>query len=94
MDGDIAPVPDLLLLAEKYDATLIIDDAHGTGVIGKSGKGTLEHFEMVNSSRTIIMGTMGKAMGSFGAFVAGTKDLKEYLINKSRSFIFTTALPP
>jgi len=94
MDGDIAPVPDLLLLAEKYDATLIIDDAHGTGAIGKSGKGTLEHFEMENSSRTIILGTMGKAMGSFGAFVAGTKELKEYLINKSRSFIFTTALPP
>ncbi len=94
MDGDIAPVPDLLLLAEKYDATLIIDDAHGTGALGKSGKGTLEHFEMENSSRTIILGTMGKAMGSFGAFVAGTKELKEYLINKSRSFIFTTALPP
>ena len=94
MDGDIAPVPDLLLLAEKYDATLIIDDAHGTGAIGKSGKGTLEHFEMENSSRTIILGTMGKAMGSFGAFVAGTKELKEYLINKSRSFIFTTAMPP
>jgi len=94
MDGDIAPVPELLLLAEKYDATLIIDDAHGTGTIGKSGKGTLEHFEIENSSRTIIMGTMGKAMGSFGAFVAGTKDLKEYLINRSRSFIFTTALPP
>lgn len=94
MDGDIAPLPALLLLAEKYDATLIIDDAHGTGTIGKSGKGTLEHFELENSSRTIIMGTMGKAMGSFGAFVAGTKDLKEYLINRSRSFIFTTALPP
>ena len=94
MDGDIAPVPELLLLAEKYDATLIIDDAHGTGTIGKTGKGTLEHFQIENHPRTIIMGTMGKAMGSFGAFVAGTKDLKEYLINRSRSFIFTTALPP
>ena len=94
MDGDIAPVPDLLLLAEKYDATLIIDDAHGTGAIGRSGKGTLEHFEMENNPRIIIMGTMGKAMGSFGAFVAGAKNLKEYLVNKSRSFIFTTALPP
>ncbi len=94
MDGDIAPLPDLLSLADKYDANIIIDDAHGTGAIGKSGKGTLEHFGIENSPRIIIMGTMGKAMGAFGAFAAGTKELKEYLINRSRSFIFTTALPP
>ena len=94
MDGDIAPLPDLLSLAEKYGANIIIDDAHGTGAIGKTGKGTLEHFGIENTERVIIMGTMGKAMGTFGAFAAGTKELKEYLINRSRSFIFTTALPP
>ena len=94
MDGDIAPIPKLLLLAEKYDADIIIDDAHGTGTIGKTGKGTLEHFNLDSNPRIIIMGTMGKALGSFGAFVAGTRDLKKFLINRSRSFIFTTALPP
>ena len=94
MDGDIAPLPALLSLAEKYDAVIILDDAHGTGAIGKTGKGTLEHFGMKSSPRIIIMGTLGKALGSFGAFAAGTASLKPFLVNRARSFIFTTALPP
>ncbi len=73
---------------------LILDDAHGTGVIGKTGAGTLEHFNLHGNPNTVIISTMGKAMGCFGAFVSGSKDLKKFLINRSRSFIFTTALPP
>jgi 8-amino-7-oxononanoate synthase len=94
MDGDIAPVPALIGLAEKYAALLIVDDAHGTGVLGQHGKGTLEHFGLCDTAHTIIMGTMGKALGCFGAFVAGSTELKQFLVNRARSFIFTTALPP
>lgn len=94
MDGDIAPVPDLLALAQKYDAALMLDDAHGTGALGLRGKGTLEHFGIAPRPDLLLMGTMGKALGSFGAFVAGTTLLREFLINHARSFIFTTALPP
>ncbi len=93
MDGDIAPVPDLFELAQKYDAALVIDDAHSTGVLGKQGKGTLEYFNMCATPEITVMGTLGKALGCFGAFVAGSRNLKEFLINRSRSFIFTTALP-
>ena len=93
MDGDIAPLPSLVSLAARYDAALIVDDAHGTGVLGNNGGGTAEHFALTKSP-DIIMGTMGKAMGCFGAFVAGSTELKNFLINSSRSFIFTTALPP
>lgn len=94
MDGDIAPVASLIGLAEKYAALLIVDDAHGTGVLGQHGKGTLEHFGLCDTAHTIIMGTMGKALGCFGAFVAGSTELKQFLVNRARSFIFTTALPP
>ncbi len=94
MDGDLAPVPELAALADKYDAHLVIDDAHGTGAAGSRGRGTLEHFGMQGHGDVTVMGTMGKAMGSFGAFVAGSEQLKEFLINRARSFIFTTALPP
>jgi 7-keto-8-aminopelargonate synthetase-like enzyme len=72
---------------------LIVDDAHATGVLGQQGGGTVEHFGL-SGAVDIIMGTMGKALGSFGAFVAGTGELRELLINRARSFIFTTALPP
>jgi len=94
MDGDIAPLPLLMELANRYDAFLIVDDAHGTGVLGEQGRGTLEHLDLCANGSVAIMGTMGKAMGGFGAFVAGTSELKQFLINRSRSFIFTTALPP
>jgi glycine C-acetyltransferase len=94
MDGDIAPLPELAALSRGYDATLIVDDAHGTGALGPTGRGTLEHFGLAGSPDIIVMATLGKALGSFGAFVAGTRELREYLINRARSFIFTTALPP
>jgi len=93
MDGDIAPLPGLVMLAEKYDVILMVDDAHATGVIGKTGRGTAEHFGL--SGRVHIqMGTLGKALGSFGAFAAGNRDVIEYLMNRARSFIYSTALPP
>lgn len=93
MDGDIAPLKEILELSERYGAMLMVDDAHATGVFGKNGRGTLEHLEIENHD-VIQMGTLGKAIGSFGAYVSGSKKLTDYLINKSRPFIYTTALPP
>jgi 8-amino-7-oxononanoate synthase len=92
MDGDISPLPDLVYLAEKYDAILMVDDAHGTGVLGQTGKGTVEHFGLLGRVH-IQMGTLGKALGSFGAYAAGSKELIDFLINCSRSFMYSTALP-
>lgn len=95
MEGDLAPLPDLTKLAKSYDALLMLDDAHGTGVLGEQGGGTLEHFGLKGSDAVDIeIGTLGKALGSFGAYVVGSRDLREYLINRSRSFIFTCALAP
>jgi len=93
MDGDIAPLPDLVALAEKYGAMLMVDDAHATGVLGKTGRGTAEYFGL-EGRIPIQMGTLSKALGSFGAFVAGSKNLVEFLVNSARSFIYSTALPP
>ena len=93
MDGDIAPLPDMVELAERYGAILMVDEAHGTGVLGERGAGTVEHFGLTERV-PIQMGTLGKALGGFGAYVAGSGVLREYLINRARSFIFTTALPP
>ncbi|MEK6567430.1 MAG: 8-amino-7-oxononanoate synthase [Candidatus Omnitrophota bacterium] len=93
MDGDIAPLPELSRLAEKYDCLLMVDEAHSTGVLGKSGRGILEHFGLKANKRIIQMGTLSKAMGGLGGFVCGSRDLIDYLVNRSRSFIFTTALP-
>jgi 8-amino-7-oxononanoate synthase len=93
MDGDIAPLKELVMLAEKDNALIMIDEAHATGVLGKNGRGAAEMFG-VSDKIHIQMGTLGKALGSFGAYAAGSKSLVEYLMNKSRSFIFTTALPP
>ncbi|MCL4479322.1 MAG: 8-amino-7-oxononanoate synthase [Deltaproteobacteria bacterium] len=93
MDGDIAPLKELAELAERYDALLMVDEAHATGILGKHGRGAVELFEL--SGRVHIqMGTLGKALGVFGAYAAGDRLLIDYLINKSRSFIFTTSLPP
>jgi len=94
MDGDIAPLPEITELAEKYDAWLFVDEAHATGVLGKNGRGAVEHFALEGPDIDIQMGTLSKAVGTFGAFVCGSKYLIDYLINKSRSFIYTTALPP
>jgi len=93
MDGDLAPLPDLAELAQRYDADLYVDDAHGTGVMGATGRGTIEHFGL-ESRIPFHMGTLGKALGSSGAYVAGPATLIEYLVNTNRAFIFTTAPPP
>ena len=93
MDGDIAPLPDLVLLSGKYDAMLMVDDAHATGVLGKTGRGTAEHFGLEGRVH-IQMGTLGKALGSFGAFAAGDRDVIDLLMNRARSLIYSTALPP
>ncbi|WKJ88842.1 8-amino-7-oxononanoate synthase [Methylomonas montana] len=93
MDGDLAPLPTMVELAESYQAGLLIDDAHGFGVLGNSGGGVVEHFGLSQNDVPILIGTLGKAFGTFGAFVAGSEDLIEMLIQKARSYVFTTALP-
>ncbi len=93
MDGDLAPVPELLALCEQYDAYLLLDDAHGFGVLGARGQGVLEHF-VVSSPRIIYMATLGKAAGVSGAFVAGDAAVIETLIQRARPYIYTTATPP
>jgi 8-amino-7-oxononanoate synthase len=93
MDGDIAPIPDYLRLCEQYDAYLHIDDAHGFGVLGEHGKGSLSHFK-VKSPRIIMMATLGKAAGVAGAFVAGEQVVIDYLIQKARSYVYSTPAPP
>lgn len=93
MDGDLAPVPELLALCERHDAWLLLDDAHGMGVLGKRGRGSLEHFG-VSSPRIIYMATLGKALGGYGAFVAGEPEVIEWLVQRARTYIYSTALPP
>ena len=93
MDGDLAPVPGLLALAQRHDAWLLLDDAHGFGVLGKDGAGALAHFG-IHSERIVYVGTLGKAAGVFGAFVAGTDEVVETLVQRARSYIYTTATPP
>ena len=92
MDGDIAPVPQLIDLCARYDAWLLLDDAHGFGVLGTHGAGTLSHFA-ARPERVIYMGTLGKAAGVFGAFVAADAAIIDYLINRARTYIYTTAMP-
>lgn len=92
MDGDIAPLADLASVAKKHGAILYIDDAHGTGVLGR-GRGSLEHFRIKPEPWIIQMGTFSKALGSFGGFAAGSSGMMAWLLNTSRSFIFSTALP-
>ncbi|MDY6853312.1 MAG: 8-amino-7-oxononanoate synthase [Thermodesulfobacteriota bacterium] len=93
MDGDIAPLPEIMEVANHYSATLIVDDAHATGVLGKDGKGTAAYFG-IEGENLIHMGTFSKALGSLGGYIAGQKTVIEYLRNKARSFMFSTALPP
>jgi 8-amino-7-oxononanoate synthase len=94
MDGDLAPLPELAQAARKHNAWLMVDDAHGLGVLGLKGKGVLEHFRLDQDAVPVLMGTLGKGFGTFGAFVAGSEELIETLIQKARSYIYTTALPP
>ena len=93
MDGDLAPLDALVKLAKENNATLMVDDAHGIGVLGEKGKGIVEHFGLDSKQVPIIVGTLGKAFGTAGAFVAGSEDLIETLIQQARSYIFTTAMP-
>ncbi|MDQ8024308.1 MAG: 8-amino-7-oxononanoate synthase [Moraxellaceae bacterium] len=93
MDGDIAPLAGLLELAERFDAWLLLDDAHGFGVLGPQGRGALVEAGL-QSERIIYMGTLGKAAGVAGAFVAGSQELIDWLVNTARAYIFTTAAPP
>lgn len=93
MDGDIAPLADLLQLAERHDAWLMVDDAHGFGVLGPQGRGAAAEAGLAHW-RLIQVGTLGKAAGVYGAFVAGEQDVIEWLMQKTRSYIFTTGSPP
>jgi 8-amino-7-oxononanoate synthase len=93
MDGDLAPLGQLTELAREHGVWMYVDDAHGTGVMGAHGRGTAEHFG-VEGSVEIMMGTLGKALGVAGAYVAGSRPLVDYLVNRARGFIFTTGSPP
>ena len=93
MDGDLAPLPDLAAIAHKYEAELYVDDAHGTGVMGQQGRGTIEHFGL-EERIPLQMGTLGKALGSSGAYIAGPDQSIQYLMHRCRSFVFATSPPP
>jgi 8-amino-7-oxononanoate synthase len=93
MDGDIAPLNDIAGLCKKYNAYLMVDDAHGFGILGEKGRGCAEYFNLDQSALPILMGTLGKALGSFGAFVSGSKNLTNYLMQFARPYMYTTALP-
>ena len=92
MDGDLAPLRELTRIAESYNAMLMVDEAHATGVLGSSGRGTCEHFG-IQSDCIIKVGTLSKALGSFGGFVCGPRKLVDWLVNRSRTLIFSTAAP-
>ncbi len=94
MDGDLAPLDKLAALAKQYNAGLMADDAHGFGVLGNSGAGCADFFNLDQQQLPVLMGTLGKGLGSFGAFVAGSDELIETLIQFARPYIYTTALPP
>ena len=94
MDGDFAPLTELTQLARRHDAWLLADDAHGLGVFGSEGRGSFDHLGVAVDDRIILMGTLGKAFGTFGAFVAGSEAMIETLIQRARTYIYTTALPP
>lgn len=93
MDGDLAPLPELVRVARQQDAWLMVDDAHGFGVLGEQGGGSMAHFGLATTDVPILVGTLGKAFGTAGAFVCGDEDLIEYLIQYARSYIYTTAMP-
>jgi 8-amino-7-oxononanoate synthase len=94
MDGDIAPLPQLAALAAQHDAWLLVDDAHGLGVLGASGGGSVQQAGLDAEQVPLLVGTLGKALGSFGAFVAGSRDVVDLILQRARSYIYTTALPP
>jgi len=94
MDGDIAPLNEIASLSQKYNADVLVDDAHGLGVLGKHGGGVCESLSLNEDDKPILMATLGKAFGVFGAFVAGSNDLIEWLIQQARTYVYTTAIPP
>lgn len=94
MDGDVAPLAELVTVAGVHAAGLLVDDAHGLGVLGRNGRGTFEHLDLPLDGSCILMGTLGKAFGVFGAFVAAGEEVIETLIQKARTYLYTTALPP
>ena len=94
MDGDSAPVAELVEASQRFDCPLMLDDAHGFGVLGENGFGTAEQYQLTQQDLPILMGTFGKAVGTAGAFVAGSHELIEYLVNYARHYIYSTALPP
>lgn len=93
MDGDLAPLRELLALGRDYGARVVVDDAHGLGVLGRTGRGSFEHFALPLVPPAVLMATLGKALGVFGAFVAGEEALVESLVQRARTYIYTTALP-
>ena len=93
MDGDIAPLVELVKISQRFEAILMLDDAHATGVLGKTGRGSCEYFG-IKEGVHVHMGTLSKALGNLGGFIAGSSTLIEYIRNKARSFIYSTALPP
>jgi 8-amino-7-oxononanoate synthase len=94
MDGDLAPLPAMAAACARHGAMLAVDDAHGLGVLGPTGGGTLEHLGLGTAEVPLLVGTLGKAFGCFGAFVAGDRDWIELLLQRARTYIYTTALPP
>lgn len=93
MDGNIAPLPEIVALCEQYDALLMVDDAHSSGVLGRNGRGSVDHFRL-NGRVHIQVGTLSKAIGVLGGYVAGPKTLRDYLIHRGRPFLFSTSHPP
>lgn len=93
MDGDVAPLPDIVELAEKYDALVMVDDAHASGVFGKNGRGTVDHFDL-HGRVHIQVGTLSKAIGVLGGYVASTQTVRDYLIHRARPYLFSTSHPP
>jgi glycine C-acetyltransferase len=93
MDGDIAPLPELCGLAEKYNCIMMVDDAHASGVLGRGGRGTVDHFD-VHGRVDVQVGTLSKAIGALGGYVCGSKDLIEFLYHRARPFLFSTSHPP
>jgi len=94
MDGDLAPLPALAAAARAHQAWLVVDDAHGLGIVGAEGRGSGEFFGLSSQDIPVLIGTFGKALGTFGAFVAGDDEVIELLIQRARTYIYTTALPP
>lgn len=93
MDGDLAPLPEIVRLAEKYDALTYVDDAHGSGVLGENGRGTVDHFHL-NGKVDFIVGTLSKAIGCIGGYVCSKQNVKTWLLHRGRPLLFSTALPP